>query len=128
MRHRYDWDLVQSIHLFVFKKCTTVWLSANKMRTSIHSNAYFHSIHIHNSFCGTSMPTGTSKYQRPISTKLVAVETMQKTARQVLVYILDTNRRLLHPYMSFVKEQLRHHLPQAPKVDSVTANTLMLTD
>ena len=74
------------------------------------------------------MPTGTSKYQRPISTKLVAVETMQKTATKVLVYILDTNRHLLHPYMPFVKEQLRHHLPQAPKADSVTANALMLTD
>jgi len=51
-----------------------------------------------------------------------------KTARRVLIYILDTSRHLLHPYMPFVKEQLRHHLPQAPKADSVTANKLMLTD
>ena len=51
-----------------------------------------------------------------------------KTARRVLVYILDTSMRLLHPYMPFVTEQLWHHLPRAPKADGVTANALMLAD
>ncbi len=51
-----------------------------------------------------------------------------KTARRVLVYILDTSMRLLHPYMPFVTEQLWHHLPRSPKSDGVAANALMLAD
>jgi valyl-tRNA synthetase len=51
-----------------------------------------------------------------------------KTARRVLVYILDSSMRLLHPYMPFVTEQLWHHLPRAPKADGMAANALMLAD
>eukprot|EP00585_Thalassiosira_rotula_P005584 CAMPEP_0196146536 /NCGR_PEP_ID=MMETSP0910-20130528/23250_1 /TAXON_ID=49265 /ORGANISM="Thalassiosira rotula, Strain GSO102" /LENGTH=1100 /DNA_ID=CAMNT_0041408749 /DNA_START=146 /DNA_END=3448 /DNA_ORIENTATION=- len=51
-----------------------------------------------------------------------------KTARRVLVYILDTSMRLLHPYMPYVTEQLWHHLPRAPKTDDMAANALMLAD
>jgi valyl-tRNA synthetase len=51
-----------------------------------------------------------------------------KTARQVLVYILDTSMRLLHPFMSFVTEQLWHHLPRTPRADGVAANALMFAD
>ena len=51
-----------------------------------------------------------------------------KTARRVLVYILDTSMRLLHPYMPYVTEQLWHHLPRVPKADGKAANALMLAD
>jgi len=51
-----------------------------------------------------------------------------KTARRVLVYILDTSMRLLHPYMPYVTEQLWHHLPRAPKSEEKAANALMLAD
>ena len=51
-----------------------------------------------------------------------------KVARRVLVYILDTSLRLLHPYMPFVTEQLWHHLPRTSKVDGMPANALMLAD
>jgi len=51
-----------------------------------------------------------------------------KTAQRVLVYILDTSMRLLHPYMPFVTEQLWHHLPRAPQTDGMAANALMLAD
>ena len=49
-----------------------------------------------------------------------------KTARRVLVYILDTSLRLLHPYMPYVTEKLWHHLPRAPAEDGIAANALML--
>jgi valyl-tRNA synthetase len=51
-----------------------------------------------------------------------------KAARRVLVYVLDTSLRLLHPYMPFVTEQLWHHLPRAPKDDHQAAHSLMLAD
>jgi len=51
-----------------------------------------------------------------------------KVARRVLVYILDTSLRLLHPYMPFVTEQLWHHLPRTAKVVGVPVNALMLAD
>ena len=51
-----------------------------------------------------------------------------KTARRILVYILDTSMRLLHPYMPYVTEQLWHHLPRAPKAESMAAHALMLAD
>lgn len=51
-----------------------------------------------------------------------------KTTRRVLVYILDTSMRLLHPYMPYVTEQLWHHLPRAPKTDEMAAHSLMLAD
>jgi len=52
-----------------------------------------------------------------------------KAARRVLVYILDTSLRLLHPYMPFVTEQLWHHIPRsstAPKGQA--AHALMLAN
>ena len=49
-------------------------------------------------------------------------------ARRVLVYILDTSLRLLHPYMPFVTEQLWHHLPRAVSDENRAANALMLSD
>lgn len=39
--------------------------------------------------------------------------------RKVLVYILDTSLKLLHPYMPFVTEQLWHHLPRTSKTKSL---------
>jgi len=51
-----------------------------------------------------------------------------KTARRVLVYILDTSMRLLHPYMPYVTEQLWHHLPRVPKTEEMAAHSLMLAD
>lgn len=51
-----------------------------------------------------------------------------KVARRVLVYILDTSLRLLHPYMPFVTEQLWHHLPRSQKVDGMPVNALMLAN
>jgi valyl-tRNA synthetase len=47
-----------------------------------------------------------------------------RMAQRVLVYVLDTSLRLLHPYMPFVTEQLWHHLPRSA-VDSDT-HALML--
>ncbi|CAB9510231.1 Valine--tRNA ligase [Seminavis robusta] len=51
-----------------------------------------------------------------------------KLARKVLVYILDTSLRLLHPYMPFVTEQLWHHLPRADATADQKAHSLMLSD
>lgn len=51
-----------------------------------------------------------------------------KNARRVLVYILDTSLRLLHPYMPFVTEQLWHQLPRAPAGETQAAHALMLAD
>jgi valyl-tRNA synthetase len=51
-----------------------------------------------------------------------------QAARRVLVYVLDTSLRLLHPYMPFVTEELWHHLPRAPKGDYKAAHSLMLSD
>lgn len=51
-----------------------------------------------------------------------------KAARRVLVYILDTSLRLLHPYMPYVTEQLWHHLPRAEKSKDAAAHALMLSD
>jgi valyl-tRNA synthetase len=51
-----------------------------------------------------------------------------KAARRVLVYILDTSLRLLHPYMPYVTEQLWHHIPRAPKKEDQAAHALMLAD
>ena len=49
-------------------------------------------------------------------------------ARRVLVYILDTSLRLLHPYMPYVTEQLWHHLPRPAPDDNKAAHSLMLAD
>jgi valyl-tRNA synthetase len=51
-----------------------------------------------------------------------------KSARRVLVYILDTSLRLLHPYMPYVTEQLWHHLPREVVSAEKAANALMLAD
>ena len=51
-----------------------------------------------------------------------------EAARRVLVYVLDTSLRLLHPYMPYVTEQLWHHLPRAPADDHKPANALILAD
>lgn len=51
-----------------------------------------------------------------------------KIARRVLVYILDTSLRLLHPYMPFVTEQLWHHLPRREPSKDRASNSLMLAD
>jgi valyl-tRNA synthetase len=51
-----------------------------------------------------------------------------RAARRVLVYVLDTSLRLLHPYMPYVTEQLWHHLPRAPATDEQAAHALMLAD
>jgi valyl-tRNA synthetase len=49
-------------------------------------------------------------------------------ARRVLVYILDTSMRLLHPYMPYITEQLWHHLPRPDKGPDAAAHALMLAD
>ena len=49
-------------------------------------------------------------------------------ARRVLVYVLDTSLRLLHPYMPYVTEQLWHHLPRAAATSDQVAHSLMLAD
>ena len=51
-----------------------------------------------------------------------------KAARRVLVYVLDTTLRLLHPYMPFVTEQMWHHLPRAAASEEQAAHALMLAD
>ena len=51
-----------------------------------------------------------------------------KAARRVLVYVLDTSLRLLHPYMPYVTEQLWHHLPRATVNPNSAAHALMLSD
>jgi valyl-tRNA synthetase len=53
-----------------------------------------------------------------------------KSSRRVLVYVLDTCLRLLHPYMPYVTEHLWHHLPRQPATDNgeKAANSLMLAD
>ncbi|GAX25454.1 valyl-tRNA synthetase [Fistulifera solaris] len=50
-----------------------------------------------------------------------------KIARRVLVYVLDTSLKLLHPYMPYVTEQLWHHLPR-PKAEGQATNALMLSN
>lgn len=51
-----------------------------------------------------------------------------KAARRVLVYILDSSLRVLHPYMPYVTEQLWHHLPRAPMKEGNAVHSLMLAD
>jgi valyl-tRNA synthetase len=51
-----------------------------------------------------------------------------KAARRVLVYVLDTSLRLLHPYMPYVTEHLWHHLPRSPATAEQAAHSLMLSD
>lgn len=55
------------------------------------------------------------------------VEEVQ-ASRRVLVYILDTSLRLLHPYMPYVTEQMWHHLPRAAQTDDQAAHALMLAN
>jgi valyl-tRNA synthetase len=55
-------------------------------------------------------------------------EAEAKAARRVLVYILDTSLRLLHPYMPYVTEQLWHHLPRPASDPNKAANAIMLSD
>ena len=50
-----------------------------------------------------------------------------KIARRVLVYVLDTSLKLLHPYMPYVTEQLWHHLPR-PQTEGQAPNALMLSN
>jgi valyl-tRNA synthetase len=51
-----------------------------------------------------------------------------RAAQRVLVYVLDTSLRLLHPYMPYVTEQLWHHLPRAQQAEGQAINSLMLAD
>jgi len=51
-----------------------------------------------------------------------------QAARRVLVYVLDTSLRLLHPYMPYVTEQLWHHLPRADAGPDQAAHALMLAN
>jgi len=51
-----------------------------------------------------------------------------KIARRVLVYVLDTSLRLLHPYMPYVTEQLWHHLPRSQNKNVDAPHSLMLAD
>lgn len=51
-----------------------------------------------------------------------------KAARRVLVYILDTSLRLLHPYMPYITEQLWHHLPRPERDPNRAAHALMVSD
>merc|ERR1711957_913647 len=52
-----------------------------------------------------------------------------KAARRVLVYVLDTSLRLLHPYMPFVTEQLWHHIPRSSSAaEGQAAHALMLAN
>jgi len=50
------------------------------------------------------------------------------TARRVLVYVLDTCLRLLHPYMPYATERLWQQLPREVADDSKAADSLMLAD
>jgi valyl-tRNA synthetase len=60
----------------------------------------------------------------------------QRQAQRVLVYVLDTSLRLLHPYMPYVTEHLWHHLPRKAAGDVVadgnssssSAHAIMLAD
>ena len=51
-----------------------------------------------------------------------------RSSRRVLVYVLDTSLRLLHPYMPYVTEKLWHHLPRTSKAANRAVNALMLAD
>ena len=51
-----------------------------------------------------------------------------RAARRVLVYVLDTSLRVLHPYMPYVTEQLWHHLPRSDAPAGQAAHALMLSD
>jgi valyl-tRNA synthetase len=51
-----------------------------------------------------------------------------QSARRILVYILDTSLRLLHPYMPYVTEHLWHHIPRSDKQSDQAAHALMLAD
>ena len=51
-----------------------------------------------------------------------------RAARRVLVYVLDTSLRLLHPYMPYVTEKLWHHLPRPIADENKPNNSLMLAD
>jgi len=51
-----------------------------------------------------------------------------RAARRVLVYVLDSSLRLLHPYMPYVTEKLWHHLPRPAADLNKAANALMLSD
>jgi valyl-tRNA synthetase len=51
-----------------------------------------------------------------------------RRTRRVLVYILDTSLRLLHPYMPYVTEQLWHHLPRTRADENRAAHALMVAD
>eukprot|EP00527_Entomoneis_sp_CCMP2396_P000385 CAMPEP_0198142364 /NCGR_PEP_ID=MMETSP1443-20131203/5168_1 /TAXON_ID=186043 /ORGANISM="Entomoneis sp., Strain CCMP2396" /LENGTH=389 /DNA_ID=CAMNT_0043805345 /DNA_START=52 /DNA_END=1221 /DNA_ORIENTATION=- len=55
-------------------------------------------------------------------------EVESKAARRVLVYVLDTSLRLLHPYMPYITERLWHHLPRAAAGEEQAAHSLMLAD
>jgi len=55
-------------------------------------------------------------------------EEESKAARRVLVYVLDTCLRLLHPYMPYVTEQLWHHIPRPDATSEQAAHSLMLAD
>jgi hypothetical protein len=62
--------------------------------------AFFLRAHRFISSCGTNTMTGTSEYQR--NACFGGGGDDAKTARRVLVYILDTSMRLLYPHMLFV--------------------------
>ncbi len=51
-----------------------------------------------------------------------------KASQRVLVYILDTSLRLLHPYMPYVTEQMWHHLPRPSRTEDQAAHALMLAN
>ena len=55
-------------------------------------------------------------------------EKESKAARRVLVYVLDTSFRLLHPYMPYVTEHLWHHLPRPDQGEDAATHSLMLAD
>eukprot|EP00522_Entomoneis_paludosa_P011021 CAMPEP_0172463194 /NCGR_PEP_ID=MMETSP1065-20121228/46288_1 /TAXON_ID=265537 /ORGANISM="Amphiprora paludosa, Strain CCMP125" /LENGTH=1013 /DNA_ID=CAMNT_0013219083 /DNA_START=213 /DNA_END=3254 /DNA_ORIENTATION=- len=55
-------------------------------------------------------------------------EAEMKATRRVLVYVLDTSLRLLHPYMPYITERLWHHLPRSKAGEDQAAHSLMLAD
>lgn len=55
-------------------------------------------------------------------------EAEARATRRVLVYILDTSLRLLHPYMPYVTEQLWHHLPRPESDANKAVHALMVSD